>query len=264
MPEPLDPVARAADVVGEAAQRFRDLIVGLDGTTPVVNSDWTVRDVAAHLASGADAYAEVAAGRGSPIEDFDRRGETTGELLASFGEHDLARIADQLDDALPRVVDPLRRLPAGTQLPWHGGITLAAEAVLGAVAGEFLIHGLDVARTVGRPWPIAAHEAAVVLAFFHDVAPHAVDRAAAAGLDAAFDVRIRGEGRYSYRFDDGRLTVTTGGGRADLHVSAAPVPFLLVGYGRLGLARAVLGGGVAAWGRRPFLALVFPKLFQAP
>ena len=47
-------------------------------------------------------------------------------------------------------------------------------------------------------------------------------------------------------------------------ISADPVTFLLVGYGRMPLGRALLRGGMLARGRRPWLGLRFKDLFFNP
>ncbi len=47
-------------------------------------------------------------------------------------------------------------------------------------------------------------------------------------------------------------------------ISADPAAFLLVGYGRMPLVRALLRGGILAWGRRPWLGLRLMDLFFQP
>ena len=47
-------------------------------------------------------------------------------------------------------------------------------------------------------------------------------------------------------------------------ISADPATFLLVVYGRMPLGRALLRGGILAWGRRPWLSLRFKDLFFNP
>lgn len=49
--------------------------------------------------------------------------------------------------------------------------------------------------------------------------------------------------------------------RADLHLSVDPVSFLLTSYGAPPRWRALLPGGALAWGRRPWLAGPFSRLF---
>jgi hypothetical protein len=46
-----------------------------------------------------------------------------------------------------------------------------------------------------------------------------------------------------------------------MHISADPVKFLQVSYGRMTQTRAVLTGGLFAWGRRP-TAMSLLKQFE--
>src|SRR5205085_2011411 len=73
----------------------------------------------------------------------------------------------------------------------------------------------------------------------------------------------RGLGGYRYAFTDGVLTVgPPDRGRADVHISSEPVTALLNAYGRIGPWRPALTGKVLVWGRRPWLAPGFPRLFR--
>jgi hypothetical protein len=63
---------------------------------------------------------------------------------------------------------------------------------------------------------------------------------------------------------DGAAEVRAASDPVDCVISAAPAAFLLVGYGRLPIRRALLRGGVLAWGRRPWLGLRFNDHFVMP
>ena len=54
------------------------------------------------------------------------------------------------------------------------------------------------------------------------------------------------------------------GGPVDWVISADPVTYLLFVYGRMSQYRALLRGGILAWGRRPWLGLRFKNLFFNP
>ncbi|GAA3840109.1 hypothetical protein GCM10022403_085440 [Streptomyces coacervatus] len=54
-------------------------------------------------------------------------------------------------------------------------------------------------------------------------------------------------------FDDGSLTLGAGRARdVDAYISADPAALMLVFIGRQGLGKPLLGGTLAAWGRRPW------------
>jgi hypothetical protein len=142
---------------------------------------------------------------------------------------------------------------------------MAVTEVAGIWLGELLVHGLDLAAALGAPWKIRRDQALAVSEGIFAIVGQFVKPDVAATLDATFHVSLRGGGDY---------TVTVGGGgchvapgkpeRADLHVSADPVAYLLVGYGRKSQWPAILTGRIAAWGRKPMLALEFGKLFEQP
>jgi hypothetical protein len=64
--------------------------------------------------------------------------------------------------------------------------------------------------------------------------------------------------------DDGTADVRAVGGPVDCVISADPVTYLLVVYGRMSLRRALIGGGMLAWGRRPWLGMRFKNMFFNP
>ena len=79
------------------------------------------------------------------------------------------------------------------------------------------------------------------------------------------EIRVRGGGpRFVVRVADGAAEVRAPGDPVDCVISADPETFLLVGYGRLPIGRALLRGGVLAWGRRPWLGLRFNDHFVIP
>src|SRR5207247_630052 len=97
--------------------------------------------------------------------------------------------------------------PPDRQFRWHAGIDVTVRDGAGIGAGEMLVHGYDIAKALHEPWTIAPAEARAVLDSLIGVVPDFVDREAAAGLHAVYDVRLRGGGRHRIAFDDGACTV---------------------------------------------------------
>lgn len=91
------------------------------------------------------------------------------------------------------------------------------------MVGERLVHGWDIARALGVEWRIDPRDAAVAMAASIAVMPLIGDPAAAAGLDAVPEIRLRGRERYCLQFEDGTLTTTGERApfRADCRISAA-------------------------------------------
>ena len=123
-------------------------------------------------------------------------------------------------------------LAATHPVPFFGGLTIELAAQSAILLGEFVVHGDDVARSIGRPWPIEAAHARLIMAGVTAVLPRYVDRAAAAGLNATYQVRLRGGPSFQVRFDRGTATVGRQTGAADCRLTVDPVTFLLVAYWR--------------------------------
>jgi uncharacterized protein (TIGR03083 family) len=259
-------VESAVAALERTAARFTRLLRSdIDGTQRVKGLSWTIRDLAAHLASGSVAYGQVAEGRPSPYETLDGRRETNQQRLEDESGDDLGALADVIDDEVARLLATVRSGSNDGVVAWHGGISMSLPAFLGAAVGEFLVHGRDLARTLGQPWPIKRADAQPVVDFFNAVAPFIVDADRSKGRDATFEVRFRGHETSSFVFQNGKLSVTEGPSRrAHVHMSLDPVAFLLVGYKRIGLTVPIITGRALAWGRRPWLALRFPGLFETP
>ena len=259
-------VEQAIEALQRTERRFTKVLRSRpDPSRPVSGIEWNVGELAAHLASGSTAYREIAEGGSSPYEALDRRAETNQQRLEAQRDDDLGALADQIDRETAGIVAAMRSRHAGDVVAWHGGEHLPVTAFLGAAVGEFTFHGCDLARTLGEKWPIERDDALPVIDFFAAVTPLIVDRTRARGLTATYDVRFRGYDALTFAFDDGSLSVVPGrAARADVHLSVDPVAFLRVGYKRAPLAGAVLTGRAIAWGRRPWLAFGFPRLFQNP
>ena len=121
------------------------------------------------------------------------------------------------------------------------------------------MHGHDIATGMGRPSPISAEHATLILGTVcPEMWPLVVRPEAGRGAPVTYEVRLRGNGpRYVIRVADGTAEVRAAGGPVDCVISADPVTYLLVVYGRMPLGRALLRGGMLAWGRRPWLGLRF-------
>jgi hypothetical protein len=142
---------------------------------------------------------------------------------------------------------------------WLQGVRLPASAVACHLLEECLMHGHDIARAVGRSWLIQRHHALLaveggVLPLIGVLPPTAfVNQEKAGSFRARFELRLRGGGRTVMVFDRGSLTLDAAGAcGVDAHISADPAALMLVFIGRQGIEKPLLGGKLAAWGRRPW------------
>jgi uncharacterized protein (TIGR03083 family) len=261
---PVDPVAARAGVAAAAGQAA-DLVRSLpDPAAPVPGLDWTVAQTAAHLVAAARAFLGYATGQANPDATIDL-GEGNLDRIAKVGERELPILADLLVADTRRFLEQTADLPADRRVPFYGGTSLELAALYGILLGEYLIHGLDLARSAGRPWPVDPAQARLVIAAAAGLLPRYLDPATAGGVRVGYDVRVRGGPRFTLRVADGTATVEPGAtGTVDCHISADPVAFLQVAYGRRSHWQPVLRGQMTAWGRRPWRAFGFKRLLVNP
>jgi hypothetical protein len=213
---------------------------GADLDTPVPGLDWTASQVVNAQA--------IALAAGWPDRAADELPAAYAALLAAAGHS---------------AQDPERVSLA----PWYGPrFTLRGRTALALALAESLVHGLDIARATGQPWPVPPDAARVALGeIMTCMLPVMLDPTTADGFTGSFDVAIRGGVRFV--IDVAGLAAEVSSARSrpvDCHISIAPVPALLLAYGRISRWRVAAAGGVTAWGRRPWLAWRFPVLFQRP
>jgi putative sterol carrier protein len=80
----------------------------------------------------------------------------------------------------------------------------------------------------------------------------------------SFEIRLRGGPSYRLEISGDAATVGPTSGPVDCVISADPVAFLNVGYGRANPLVAALTGKLVARGRKPWRGAAFGKLFAAP
>jgi uncharacterized protein (TIGR03083 family) len=261
---PVD-LAVARTAVQAAARQAAELVRSLpDPSARVPGMDWTVGQTAAHLVAAARFYPRYATGQLTPEATIDL---ADGNLsrIAQVGEHGLAELADLLTAETQRLLEQTADLAPDHPVAFYGGTTLDLSAQTGILLGEYLVHGLDLARSARRPWPIDPGHARLVIAAATALLPRYVDPDAAQGMRVGYDVRIRGGPRFTLRLADGAATVESGSvGPVDCHISADPVAFLIVAYGRGSQWPPIVRGKITAWGRKPWRAFGFTRLLVNP
>ncbi|WP_318211593.1 MULTISPECIES: maleylpyruvate isomerase family mycothiol-dependent enzyme [unclassified Streptomyces] len=240
---------------------------GADGAgLPVPRSIWTLGEAAAHLAQANALMADLAAGHER------RHGDGTPGSLADANARALAGFEERAPGPLAEMItaqaeaflvsvedrDPeeLLSTPLGAMRP----------AVLGSyLLTHMLGHGYDLARAVGRPHMLDAHRVDLTLPFMIEAMPRVTDPAAVEGLTARFAVRLRSGPAFGVLVTDGAVEVThEPPRRPDCTLLTEPVAFLLLGLGRIDPWPVIARGKALGWGRRPWLAPRFPRLFRAP
>jgi uncharacterized protein (TIGR03083 family) len=268
--------ARAA--ITAAAERFTTLLRATDDIErPAAGTDWTVAETAAHVSIVLTAFSAAIAGEPQPFTldhyleaNFPTRLAAANSATIAMVDHTAAeRLAELITAGAQRFLELVAAADPEMECetPWYGpGRTRTPDCLTALTLGELTVHGHDIATGTGRRWPISAEHAKLILGTVcPQMSPLVVRPDAGRGAPVTYEVRLRGNGpRYVIQVANGMAEVRAAGGQVDCVISADPVMFLLVVYGRVPLIRALLRGGIVARGRRPWLGLRFKGLFFNP
>ncbi len=254
----LDALTRNGDAFVDLLRRYPD------PTLPVPALTWSTGQLAAHLVVLGEVYAQVVSGRDSPYISNDPA--EIAKISDALGRAVLDRGGD-LAEKLGTALTGLREALAADDLPEsvvHGGVPFA-PLQLGAMAvGELVIHGHDLAAAFAEPWMIDPAHVDLIAAGLGAVMPHFLSPKAR-HFTGTYQLRLRGQGTYTFRFVDGVLTVgSSWDGPVDCRISADPRTYILAAYGRIGPIKPALTGRMVVYGRKPWLGPRFATLVQAP
>ncbi len=262
----------------EAAGRTAGLLrSGLDPTARIPGLTWSVSETAAHLVADLREHAAIltrpdhASGPADipaePRNPAERGAAANRAQLDAFPERDLGVLADMVEEAAAEFNSAVTTAPGQMPVVTANGAPMTPTTLLSVSLGEQLIHGLDLARSAGRQWPIDRDDALRVIAGIMAIAPDYLDQNAANGLRITYELRFGAGVRYRFIVEQGSaiaMPTDGAGGHPDCVISADPVAFILVGYGRVGQWSQILRGRLRAGGRRPWLALRFSSLLIQP
>lgn len=257
---------RVLPAIDRLAGRFTDLVTAApDPAARIPDSDWTVREATAHVVTGTRRFVDRPEGRGTWVADPRDLGALNDAQIEALAGLDVRELAARLRGDLTALAAQVRAYGgAPPSFTFHGGVEVAADVALGILLGELVVHGWDIARVTGHPWPIDGGDVELILEGVEAILPGWVDRDAAGGLTATFEVRLRGGGTHVWSFRGGRLEVAPAGRRPDVRISTDPVALLLVFYRRQSQWRHIARGRMLAWGRRPWLAFTLAGRFHKP
>jgi uncharacterized protein (TIGR03083 family) len=256
----------AGEALLATAERMATLLRAVPDPTLIARpTTWTIAETAVHVLSELEdhvTYAESASRPELPDGPAWQRGRAANaEQLERTPERDLPVLAAQLRPAAERAVAAL----SDVQQVWSTNALLwSGEQTLQILLGEQLVHGRDIARAAGLEWRIDPAEALLVAQGAISILPDYLKPAGNPQRRMSFEIRLRGGAAYRLEISGDNATVGAGGGRVDCVISADPVAFLEVGYGRANPLVAALTGKLVAKGRKPWLGVAFGKLFAAP
>jgi hypothetical protein len=244
-----------------------------DPGAPVPGLTWTAAETAAHvvgdlrdhteaLIRAANGYRDgTETGEGSPAQ---RSALANAAHLTTVRHRDLRKLASMLEEQSGRYLAAVAGIDESAAGPTPNGLVLTPPTMTALLLGEQLVHGLDIARAAGRPWLISHGDALSVIPGVLAVAPHYVHPVRSADQRVSFELRIRGGGRYRLAVHDGAAEITAAGERADCVITADPVAFLQLGYGRIPQWVPIVRGKLVAGGKKPWLATKFATLLTRP
>lgn len=265
------PFARAA--VAEAGPRFSALVRSARKPDAPALGAWDVTEVAQHVSHALDVVTAMSQGGGNLLEDIWDMPNFTRVMVAGEGHRPLAEIADRIDASLEKFLAAMQAAEAagddGGRTWVVTGTELPMSSLTCHVLNELTVHGRDIAKAEGVPWPIERAHARMILEGFVFPSLNALGGAMltekSAQKRARYDIRLRGGGRVWLRFDGGAFAVETSpGGPVDCHLSVDPEAFLLVAWNRISQWPAIGQGKLLAWGRKPWLGLQLRAWLRNP
>jgi len=260
-----DTLHAARGALTETAQRLADLVGSLpDATAPIRPGTWTVRECAVHLAVEAEGCIELARGAPAPYVYCDAASfnDEGAAKIADVPETDPGRLARMLVDVVERWVEATANR-RGDQPVDFWGRPQDLSRLVALQLGEFVMHGYDIAKAVGRPWPIEASTARLAL---YGYSP-CLGLCVAEDIDAhtaGYLVEVRDGPALVVRFANGALSIEPPGGPIDASLSVDAAGFLFVAFARMSLLDAIALRLITVGGPDPDLALRFFDRFDIP
>lgn len=234
---------------------------------------WTAAETAAHVVGDLRDYTQALTRHANGyMTHANRPTESPSELSAKVNarhledvpERNLHRLADLLEAAADAYLNAAAAADPSVAIATPNGLVIDPSTMATLLLGEQVIHGLDISRTANIPWRITSADALLVIPGVLTVAPQYLRPGRAAGVHISFELRMRGGPSYRLAVDDGTAVVTAAGEKADCVITADPVAFLLLGYGRISQLSPVLRGQLRPGGRKPWLAMKFGTLLYSP
>jgi hypothetical protein len=269
-----DPQATAAlaDAVARSAQLWRSIA---DPAAPVPGLAWTAGQTAAHVVGDMREYTDALTshlnGEHSAMEVPDgsparARTAVNDRHLIDISERDPRRLAHMLEETAARYLAAAGAVDRSEQVAivTADGLVLEPAVMTCLLLGEQLVHGLDIARAGHRRWTIGRDDALLVIPAALSLAPKYLRPSRIENLRVSFELRMRAGCRYRMAIANGTGVATMAGEKADCVITADPVAFMLIAFGRVPQWSQIVRGKLRAGGRKPWLAAKFGTLLASP
>jgi len=245
------PEAWLVEAARERVHEFASQVRAADPSQRVPNLDWTVADLAQHVACLPGFWTEQ------------HQGGDTFELpddFAAFSDSKRAwittTVASELADLIESGFDGfLTELASCDETFWLYGSPQNATNLCALTVNETILHGRDLAAVTGvRPPMHDDREVHAVVNAMMATTPAFIDPVkAAAQPDGVYHVHFRGGDHWTWTKRGPELIVTPGKPpKADAHMRADAATFLLASLGRISQVRAGLSGKMLTYGKKPW------------
>ena len=251
-------------------RRFTDLVRRIDEPDRrTAGLTWTLAESAVHVLDVMRRYREGVLGNLTPhvprVANFPAYAAVRNEeAIRAEPERRPAVLADMIDDARAELAKTAEEVGPGAVVTLDAGHSETIETMLCGHIGEFLVHGHDIAKTIGMPWLVEGRSAVLAVHATSAALELALDPLAAEGVEMNVHVRLRGGEPFAIRVSGGRVWSERPAGKPDFTLSVDPGAYLLTGFGRLTIVQATMRRQAFGWGRKPWLLLKLPKLFLKP
>lgn len=265
--------AAARQAVAQAGPRLTAMLRSATKPEAPALGEWDVTQLAAHISHAMDAVTAMSKGGGNLLEDISGLPTLSRVLVEGEGRRPLPELADRIDASVSAFLAAMGAAAATGDTPasWIiQGSEMPLSTLTCHILNELTVHGLDIARAEGVPWPIDKGHASLILMGFVFPALHTLGRAMvvqeeAGNKRARFEVHLRGDGRAWLVFDKGDFSVEASPqGKVDCKLSVDPEAFLLVSWGRISQWSAIPKGQLLASGRKPWLGLQLRSWLRNP
>ena len=261
------------DALRDAVGRTAELLRRVDNAAaPVPGLTWSAAETAAHMVGDLRDYSQALSRHTNGYMTHANRPQESPSRLSAVvnarhleevPERDLSRLADMLEEAAVTYLAAAAAANENAAIPTPNGLVISPATMSCLLLGEQAIHGLDISRAVQARWDISRGDALMIIPGVLTVAPQYLRRSAA-NTRVSFELRIHGANGYRMAVDHGTAVVTAAAQKSDCVITADPIAFLLLGYGRIPQWSPIVRGKLRPGGRRPWLAMKFGKLLYSP
>jgi hypothetical protein len=237
-----------------------------DTAVPIPGFDWTVGEMANHLAMAAQLFVDLAGGATRMHGDQTKEGlaAANAALLAGDLERSGEKLADAIVTSTRTFLETVDTRPSGQLVMAPAGRMDMDTFVSYALthAGQ---HSCAIARAVHQPRPITKQHVNLMMPFLCLGMENFVSKEKTKNLTASFLLHLRGGPKVAVTFDKGAISVAAKPPRGvDCHISADPVQLFLVAMGLKKQWGPIATGKLMTWGKKPWLALQFVSFFAVP